>query len=125
MPRQQTVARSSILVIILSMLVAGCATSEVGMTDREAEALPTPCEGYGYCPDELVDLGTARGCPSPARPSRGPAVRIRTAAAHFGRRFAPRWSQRIPPSPVTMRLSGRRTALGHMPRICAIGGGNR
>ena len=28
------------------------------MTDGEAEALPTPCEGYGYCPDELVDAGT-------------------------------------------------------------------
>lgn len=63
MPRQQTVARSSVLVIIVSMLAAGCATSEVGMTDREAEAVPTPCKGYQYCPDELVDPGTGPWMP--------------------------------------------------------------
>lgn len=45
------------------MLAAGCATSEVGMTDREAEAVPTPCKGYQYCPDELVDPGTGPWMP--------------------------------------------------------------
>ena len=35
------------------------------MTDGEAEALPTPCEGYGYCPDELVDPGIGPWMPVP------------------------------------------------------------
>ena len=47
------------------------------MTDGEAEALPTPCEGYGYCPDELVDPGIGPWMPVP-----GEAV-LSHALGHF------------------------------------------
>ena len=55
--------QSCILVIVSSMLAAGCTASEVGTADTETETLPTPCEEYGYCPDALVDPGAGPWTP--------------------------------------------------------------
>ena len=48
--------RTTLFLIVL-LLFAGCSAVETE-TANLADAEPTPCEEYGYCPDELVDAGT-------------------------------------------------------------------